>query len=548
MSRTSHLVKYDINMWRYYTLVWLLFAVNREESRRITHILVKPKASLCIEPGRKMLLTCIMHPNITSVNITISSKKWSLLWYRNKVQLPKTTTVNYTNNSVVSTFLTRRSGLFTCVGKGPNQSSNSSVFIGIRPQPVHTLIATPKFARDKHGFSYVMVSWLRPNIEYEYTLFYKINLNGCFSMPCVDDFIKVPCNGTKCLAIMETEGNDMSDMSFYIVTRYRACETRSKVWTYNLTLASCGELPPKTLFCIPFPPTKLEIDTSYRKVILRWQDTLNWQAPAVLLTYNCPKTSANRTGTKLIMNPPEIRTIRLSHKDILGYIPYGKCTFCLSMQEYQCGQFSEPLCKTTRLNEEAPSKAPAITCLNDTCPTSYDDDFLNLTVLWELPAEKYWGGILREIRLRCWVNSPISTLEQTLIRNATSHNSATIKQLNKTLDHTIRLQACNKEGCSSYSEPFLVPGIKARPRYLTTTNTRDNFTIEWLPIIIGAVVACILLVVIVCFTVKKFKSLFKTPEGSQVSISPPDINDYSQVSDEADYHELPDTSGSIDQA
>ena len=532
-------------MWRYSALVWLLFVVNRQESRQVTQIVVKPKTSLCIEPGRMMLLTCILHTNMTFVNITTSSLNWSLQWCENEVQLTNATTVHYTNNSVVSTFVPRSSGLFTCVGKGPSQCSNSSVFIGIQPQPVHTLMAPPKFTRDKDGFSYVMVSWLRPNIEYEYTLFYKIDLNGCFSMPCVDDFIKVRCNATKCSAIMETEGNDLSDLSFYLLTRHKACEARSKVWSYNLTLTSCGELPPRTLFCIPFPPTKLEIDTSYRKVILRWQDTLYWQAPAVLLTCNCPKTSANRTGTELIMSPPEIRTIRLSDKDILGYVPYGKCTLCLSIQEYHCGQFSEPLCKTTRLNEEAPSKPPAITCKNDTCPTSYDKDFLNLTIMWELPAEKYWGGILREIRLRYWVNSPNSALNGTLIRNATSHNAATIKQLNKTLDYTIRLQACNKKGCSSYSEPFQVTGIRATPRYLTITNSSDNFTIEWFPIIIGGVAAFLLLVVTVYLTVKKFRSSFEPVEQSQESISPPDIPDYSQISDSAgNYDELPHTSQS----
>ena len=535
-------------MWRYCALVWLLFAVNRKESRQITQILVKPKSSLCIEPGRKMLLTCIMHANITSVNLTISSKNWSLQWYQNEVQLTNVTTVHYTNNSVVSTFVPRSSGLFTCVGKVPNQSSNSSVFIGIQPQPVHTLLATPKYTRDKDGFSYVMLSWLRPDIEYEYTLFYKMDLTGCFSKPCVDDFIKVPCNGTKCSAIMETDGNDLSDMSFFMVTRHKACETRSKVWSYKLTLASCGELPPKTLLCIPFPPTKLEIEPSYRKVILRWQDTLSWLAPAVLLTYNCPKTSGNRTGSKLIMGPPEIKTIRLSDKDILGYVPYGKCSFCLSIQEYHCGRFSEPLCKTTRLNEEAPSKAPAITCKNDTCPSSYDKHFLNLTVMWELPAEKYWGGILREIRLRYWVNSPNSTLDEILIRNATSNNSATIEQLNRTLDYTIRLQACNKEGCSSYSEPFQVTGVKATSRYLTNTNSSDNFTFEWFPIIIGAVAAFILLVVIVYLTVKKFRSFLETREQSREIISPPEMHPYYEIDDLAIYDQLPCTPQSIDQA
>ena len=497
-----------------------------------------------------MLLTCIVHPNITSANITISSKNWSLLWYQNEVQLTKATTVHYTNNSVVSTFVPRSSGLFTCAGRGPSQSSNSSVFIGMRPQPVHTLMATPKFARNKDGVSYVMVSWLRPNVEHEYTLFYKLDLNGCFSMPCEDDFIKVPCNGTKCSAIVETKGNDMSEMSFYIVTRHEACETRSKVWSYNLALASCGDLPPKMLFCIPFPPTKLEIDTSYRKVILRWQDILLWEPPAVLLTYNFPKTSANRTGTKLIMSPPEIRTIRLSDKDILGYVPYGECTLCLSIQEYDCGQFSEPLCKTTRLNEEAPSKAPAISCKNDTCPTSYDNHFFNLTVMWELPPEKYWGGILREIRIRYWVNSANSTFDETIVRDATSNNSATIEQLNKTLDYTIRLQACNKEGCSSYSEPFQVTGIRAKPRYSTTTNGSDDFTMEFerFPIIFGAVVAAfILLVVMVCLTVKKSRYFFKTVERPQERISEPDIPEYYKVSNRDYYHELSDTSQSIDQ-
>jgi hypothetical protein len=467
------------------------------------------------------------------------------VWYRNNEQLTNATTIHYTNNnSVVSTLAAKTSGLFTCVCILEGiQVTNTSVSIEMQPQPVHGLLATPKFISDHYGFFYVMVSWLRQSSEYQYSLFYKVDLSGCFSMPCVDDFIDVSCNDTECTVFMDTDGHILSDISFYIVTRYRGCETRSKVWNYNLTVSSCGVLPPKTLFYIPFPPTKLAIDTSYRRVTMKWRDILTWDAPSVLLTYHCPKSSANRT-TKLILKPPEIRTIRLSSEEISGYAPYEKCTFCLSIQDYQCGQFSEPLCLTTRLNEETPSEAPAITCANATCPTSYDNHLRNLTVTWKLPALKNWGGILREIRLRYWVISSNSTFKERVVRNVT-RNRATVEQLDATLDYTIRLQACNKEGCSSYSNSLQVYGIRGRQRLSRKINSASgSFTTEWYFIVFYVAIGITLLAVVVCIIKGKLRPSPEPSDDRQESLSQPSTHEYSDVSDNQNYDELSEASGS----
>ncbi len=337
--------------------------------------------------------------------------------------------------------------------------SNASVSIKIRPSPVTSLIATPKFISDEDGFRYVKVSWLRQGFIGEYSVFFQIDLHGCFSMPCVDENIDATCDETKCTALLDTDGNIFSDLSFHIVTREGACEITSKVWYYNLTVSSCGVLPPKTLFYVPFSPTKLEIETSYRRVTIKWQDIVAWLPPTVLVTYNCSQTSTihttqlERTGTRII---------RLLGKHIRGYAPYETCTFCLSVQEYRCGQFSEPLCKTTQLYEEPPSEAPNIACTNDICPTSYDDQFRNVTVTWKLPAKTHWGGILREIKLRYHVTSSNSTFEEIVVKNI-SQNNVTVQHLNKTLDYTINLQVCNRAGCSGFSNPLLVYGIRAEP-------------------------------------------------------------------------------------
>ena len=417
------------------------------------NLTILPKSPICLAQGQEVTLTC-------AVLSLANTRSWSLLWYHNGLQLTNVTIIHHTNYSITSRFVAKDPGLVTCVLTGPSQNaSNASVSIEIRPNPVTSLIATPKFISDEDKFRYVKVSWLRQGFIGEYSVFFQIDLHGCFSMPCVDENIEATCDETKCTALLDTYGNDLSELLFHIVTREGACETTSKVWYYNLTLASCGGLPPKTLFYVPFSPTKLEIETSYRRVTMKWQDILVSLPPTVLVTYNCSQISTIHITQ---LERPGTRIIHLLGKHIRGYAPYGTCTFCLSVQEYRCGQFSEPLCKTTQLYEEPPSEAPNIACTNDKCPTSYDDQFRNVTVTWKLPAKTHWGGILREIKLRYHVTSSNSTFEEIVVKN-TSQNNVTVQHLNKTLDYTINLQVCNRAGCSGFSNPLLVYGIRAEP-------------------------------------------------------------------------------------
>ena len=521
-------------MWRYhFALVLLTFAVNEGEFHQMPRVMVEPRSPLCIEQGSRITLTCILDLNTSSSNATRPSKNCSLIWYQDGQQLTNATMIHNTNNSITSSCEAENAGLFTCAVNHPVSlqiSENRSVSVGMRPNPVANLIATPKFISDEDTFRYVMVSWLRQSIEYVYRVFFKIDLLGCFSTPCVEDNIEPTCFGTNCTVLIDTEGHDLSDLAFYIVTRQGACEARSRVWNFNLTLSSCGVLPPpKTLFYVPYAPTKLGIETSYRSVILRWQDIVSWTLPSVSLTYTCSKSSYTIKFKKL-----DIRVIFLSDKHIRGYAPYGKCTFCLSIQEYDCGQFSEKLCKTTRLREEPPSEAPNITCTTDTCPTSYDDQFRNLTVTWELPAEKYWGGVLREIKLRYRATELNSTWQEIVVTNLSS-KSVAINGLNKTLHYSVYLQACNTEGCSGYSRQLQIYGITAKPLYSTKSNSSSNYNTVWYSI--GGATGFILVMVACLIMISK---LFFKQRTELESLSETDIPNYDEADDKIVYDHIDD--------
>ncbi|CAB3993503.1 netrin receptor DCC-like [Paramuricea clavata] len=509
----------------------LLVAVcKRSVSSEISSLTIEPRSPICLKKGENIPITIMLHSNLSSVNFTRTFSNLSLLWYRNGIQLPNATIIHYTNNSIVSRFVAKYPGLFTCVLIGPTASqnlANRSVSVGMRPNPVANLVATPKFISDEDTFRYVVVSWLRQSIEYVYRVFFKIDLLGCFSFPCVEDNIEPTCIATKCTARIDTEGHDLSDLAFYIVTRQGACESRSRVWNFNLTLSSCDVLPPKTLFYVPYPPTKLTIETSYRSVILRWQDIVSWSLPSVSLTYTCSKSSYTIKSKKV-----DIRVIFLSDKHIRGYAPYGKCTFCLSIQEYHCGQFSEKLCKTTRLREEPPSEAPNITCTTDTCPTSYDDQFRNLTVTWELPAEKYWGGVLREIKLRYTAAESNSTWQEIVLTNLSSKSVAIIG-LNKTLHYSVYLQACNTEGCSGNSKQLQIYGIRARPLY--SIYSSSNYNTVWYSI--GGAMGFIIVMVVCIIMIPK---LFFKQRTELEPLSETDIPNYDEADDKIVYDHIDD--------
>ena len=515
-----------LKMARYCSaLVLLMFVLDVGKSSPTANITIQPEFPVCLERGKSITLVCVLH-----LNTSKAARNLTLLWYHNGLQLTNATTINQSNSTIVSRLEEKIPGVFTCdVRRGDSLPSvaNSSVSVGIWPNGMTSLIETPKFTSDEQGFHYIEVSWLNQGSKYKYSLFFTIDSDVCFSIRCPQGEIEPSCTQTHCTARIYTEGFDLSKLCFYIVTRQGVCKAQSKVWKYNITLISCGVLPPQTLLFIPFSPTKLSIETSFRRVILRWENILHWLPPAIL-NYTCSKT-AHTTQLKA----KNARVIVLSDKNIRNYAPYEICTFCLSIQEYDCGHFSEPLCKTTRLYEEPPTEAPNITCSTDSCPSTYDNQFRNLTVTWSLPPEKTWGGVLREVKL--YYRSANSTWKEIVITDVLSTKYAILKNLNKTLDYQVYLQACNREGCSGKSNDLLVSRIRLTGQKISKNNDSNSFNDVWyIPIAGGGilVVGLIVFMYVICF-----KRPRRHPRNSLESLSETG-NQYCEPVKEDKYNDL----------
>ena len=451
-------------------------------------LVIIPRSPICLSQKQKTeTLSCTLNETLAN-----SPANWSFQWYLDEEQLDNTTTVNYPNKSITTRLTAKVAGLFTCVLRQPNITTNRSVTVGIRPTAVANLVSTPTFTSNEHGDHYVEVSWFNRGAEYTYRLFFTIKLSFCSVVPCPKGEIKPTCSDTQCTAHIETDGHDLGQLTFYILTRHGMCESRSKPWKYNLSLISCYALEPSTLLFIPFAPTRLSIQISYRRVTLRWTDIVKW-LPTVLLNYTC--SNIRYTVQLKTINA---RIISLSDKDIPDYSPYAICTFCISVQEHDCGNFSEPLCNTTRLYEEPPSEAPSITCSTDTCPSTNDNEFRNFTVTWSLPSEKTWGGILREIKLYYIEIAANSTWCLVLITDVKLKH-VVLENLNKTSDYKVYLKACNREGCSGKSNELRVSGIMG-PRLKTLKENSGSINIEdiwYAPVVgVGAVVVLITMLVI----------------------------------------------------
>ena len=518
-------------MWYLLALMFLVdIAAGLPESPRFV---IKMNYSVCLKQGMHTMVFCTLSLNTSSVNITRPVESLSLIWYENGSLVQNATITNRTTDQIVSVYRASNAGLLTCCvtsASSPKSLANRSLSIEMQPGPVTGLVGTPRFTSDKETLRYVSVSWVREGMNYAYTLFYQIYSGICFYIPCLEGSIKPTCDDKTCTAQIYTEGFEMmSQLKFHVITHRGNCETRSKFWKYNLTLMACDDLAPKSLFYIPYPPKKLEIKTSYRRVTLKWKDILYWVSTNVLLTYTCSQTSANHT---MALQNLEIREIILSDKNIRGYAPYERCTFCLSIKEYQCGRFSEPLCNTTNLNEEPPSEAPNITCTHDSCPSRYDAKYRNLTVTWELPAEKYWGGILREIRLRYWPtfpNASDTTSNEIVVRNVSK--KSILLHLNRTIDYKAHLQVCNREGCSGYSQPLQIYSVRS-PKHVSKSS--DNYL---LPVYIASA-ASVLLLIGITSTVAIRVRLCKTPSKPLEQLSEPDPPHYDSPHEEPDYNKL----------
>ena len=515
----------------YYVYMFILvtFRGKLTASLQTHHLMILPRPAICLEQKQNTdTLSCIFPLNTSLANLTSPFANWSFRWYLDGQQLENSTINDYSNKSIISRLVPKSPGLFTCVVKQRNISINQSVVVGTKPTPVSNLVNTPKFISDKQGFHYVEVSWLNQGSKYGYSLVFTIDSDVCFSIPCPQGEIQPSCTQTHCTARIDPEGFDLSKLCFYIVTQRGMCEAKSKVWKYNITLISCGVLPPQTLLFIPFSPTNLSIETYYRRVTLTWEDIL-LSIRTVLLEYTCSKA----TYTSLLSDK-NARVIVLSDKDIRNYAPYEICTFCLSIQEYDCGHFSEPLCKTTRLYEEPPTEAPNITCSTDSCPSTYNNQFRNLTVTWSLPPEKTWGGVLREVKL--YYRSANSTWKEIVINDVLSTKYAILKNLNKTLDYQVYLQACNREGCSRKSNDLLVSRIRLTGQKISKNNDNSSsFNDVWyIPIAGGGilVIGLIVFMYVICF-----KRPRRQPRKSLESLSETG-NQYCEPLQEDKYNEL----------
>ena len=527
-------------MWRYHLAsIFLLFCLNAVKSVSF-RVAVEPKSPICFKEGENISLTCIVD---ISKTFFFNNTNWSLKWYHNEEQLGNNLNIHHSNDSITSRLTTRMHGVFTCVfsnGILPETLVNDSISI-IHPQPVTDLLATPKFICGEDDFRYVVATWVKQGFKYSYKLTFKIDLSDGSS--CHEETIEPSCNETTCKASMETWGCDISELYFNIETQDKSCKTTSKTWSYNLTLSSCYALPPKTLYYKPFPVRKLVIESEYRMVTLQWYDNLSYPPPAVTLTYSCSNTRKRIVKLK----QPKIRLLHLYDKDIKGYAPYAKCLFCLSIQEYFCGQFSELLCETKRLIEEPPSEAPIITCNSISCPSTYDHSYRNLTVTWELPPEKSRGGILREIRIRYMITKENSTGKEIILKNLTS-KSVVLKGLNKTLDYSIFLQVCNNQGCSGLSKQLQIYGVKEKVKYFRSNSNNSSISLEYIiGIVVGSIVVVIAAIILIIWILKKCKSSKELSKSGLERIQEPDENDYSNATNDSTYHELLPDDKSSDQ-
>lgn len=486
-------------------------------------LVIIPRSPICLSQKQKTeTLSCTLNETLAN-----SPANWSFQWYLGGEQLGNTTTINYPNKSITTRLTAKVAGLFTCVLRQPNITTNRSVTVGIKPTAVANLVSTPIFTSDEHGYNYVEVSWLNQGAEYAYRFFFAIKFETCPVVPCPKGEIKPACSDTQCRAHVETDGHVFSQLTFYILTRLGMCESRSKLWKYNLSLFSCDALEPNTLPLIPFAPTRLSIQISYRRVTLRWTDIVQW-LPTVLLNYTC-----SNIRYTMQLKSINARIISLSDKDIPDYSPYAICTFCVSVQEQPCGHFSEPLCNTTRLSEEPPSEAPSITCSTDTCPSTNDNEFRNFTVTWSLPSEKTWGGILREIKLYYIEIAADSTWCLVLITDVKLKH-VVLENLNKTSDYKVYLKACNRQGCSGKSKELLVSRIM-RPRSKTLKENSDSINIEdiWYVPVAGVCAVIVLIAMfVICYKRLSARNQVDLPKLSETG------DQYSFVDDEAKYSDL----------
>lgn len=426
---------------------------------------------------------CIL--NTSSNGYGYISDNITMYWLKDG-QLVNHSTLTYRDEvRVVTEIVAKGFGRFVCAVEQSQhilQKENISITIQRSPASIRKLVATPRFTCDIETFPFVSFSWLRHNPKEFHEVFY--NFDG------TSNTLIANCNGNLCSSRIDTFGTHGLPISFVIKARIGLCEVHSTKWKFDLKLTDCHGTPSNsTLLYTPHPPTSIRIEKpSHQVILIEWEDVISWVPTAVRISFTCSETS----GT--FDNVTSIRKLYLSEKELHNYRPYDECTFCLSVQEYECGGFSIPLCGTTRLWAEVPSLPPTFTCTNKTCLISNGNNVRNVTVTWALPTNDSWNGVLTEVKVRYSTIQLNSSWTSISVPNV-SKNSVLIVGLNSTLNYIINARVCNHVGCSIFSKELRIFSIK--------TNKHDKEVSDFIFVWISIAGVVFLAVVVVAFCVLK---------------------------------------------
>lgn len=125
------------------------------------------------------------------------------------------------------------------------------------------------------------------------------------------------------------------------------------------------------------------------------------------------------------------------------------------------GLDSNPVCKSIRLSEESPSRAPDISCPKNYCQSTRDGHTRNVSIAWSLPPPQNWNGVITEVRIYYDNGVEKSPRDQNIVKIPVRHNTTNRATLLKRLlinrTYSITMVACNKAGCSAPGKPFILP-------------------------------------------------------------------------------------------
>ena len=204
----------------------------------------------------------------------------------------------------------------------------------------------------------------------------------------------------------------------------------------------------------------------FRKIATSWE---NNDASEYSVSYNCSNGAKGRKVSR--SNGTIISNIEFQ--------PAIKCLVCVQALKVLDSIPSEPVCKTTRLFIEAPSRPPTITCDSDTCPSINEGEIRNVTITCEFPPKSTWNGALTRV-LANYRSEGSQEYKQVSGFNPYSCHSR-LPGLRTKTTYFVTLQACNAKGCS---------GISAEVKIASFPEQNDgySFNLWWLVAILFAIV------------------------------------------------------------